>query len=235
MSECRCAAPGFLSQIVGSTIDAHWPSLRHGHRTNSRGPLVIASTPGTRNGSEPGRRAGALISVNSYTLIRRNSVQPSETSPAASLPPRYVDLRSRSCPLWLATLAASLSLDDPTRRNGRIWEPSNAVEHSTVGPGTHVFGMHVHKVQESTVNSTAAPIPFARSMLRQHRHVSAFFSSPEAEYDTLLPFIRDGTNCGQRAVLPSRQDHIRRLRNAGIDVERAQTTRQLELALSEDT
>jgi hypothetical protein len=89
------------------------------------------------------------------------------------------------------------------------------------------------------VNPTAAPIPFARSMLRDHRHVCAFFSSPEAEYDTLLPFISDGINCGQRAfhVLPSRhkQDHIQRLRNAGIDVERAQATRQLELALPEDT
>ena len=89
------------------------------------------------------------------------------------------------------------------------------------------------------MNPTAAPIPFARSMLRDHRHVCAFFSSPEAEYDTLLPFICDGINCGQRAfhVLPSRhkQDHIQRLRNAGIDVERAQATRQLELALPEDT
>jgi hypothetical protein len=89
------------------------------------------------------------------------------------------------------------------------------------------------------VNPTAAPIPFARSMLRDHRHVCAFFSSPEAEYDTLLPFICDGISCGQRAfhVLPSRhkQDHIQRLRNAGIDVERAQATRQLELALPEDT
>jgi hypothetical protein len=76
-------------------------------------------------------------------------------------------------------------------------------------------------------------------MLRDHRHVCAFFSSPEAEYDTLLPFICDGISCGQRAfhVLPSRhkQDHIQRLRNAGIDVERAQATRQLELALPEDT
>ena len=89
------------------------------------------------------------------------------------------------------------------------------------------------------MNPTAAPIPFARSMLRDHRHVCAFFSSPEAEYDTLLPFICDGINCGQRGfhVLPSRhkQDHIQRLRNAGIDVERAQATRQLELALPEDT
>jgi hypothetical protein len=88
-------------------------------------------------------------------------------------------------------------------------------------------------------NSAPAPIPFARSMLREHRHVCAFFSSPKEEYDTLLPFICDGLNCGQRAfhVLPSqhREDHLQQLRKAGIDVEAAQRSRQLEIALPEDT
>jgi hypothetical protein len=88
-------------------------------------------------------------------------------------------------------------------------------------------------------NSSAAPIPFARSMLRQHRHVCAFFSSPKEEYETLLPFICDGLNCGQRAfhVLPSkyRDEHLAQLRTAGIDVEAAQRSRQLEVALPEDT
>ena len=73
------------------------------------------------------------------------------------------------------------------------------------------------------MSSSAAPIPFARSMLREHRHVCAFFNSPREEYHTLLPFICDGINCGQRAfhVLPSqhRDDHLGRLRDAGIDVE----------------
>ena len=85
------------------------------------------------------------------------------------------------------------------------------------------------------MSSSAAPIPFARSMLREHRHVCAFFNSPKEEYDTLLPFICDGINCGQRAfyVLPSQHkaDHLRRLRDAGIDVEKAQSTHQLEVAL----
>jgi MEDS: MEthanogen/methylotroph, DcmR Sensory domain len=69
--------------------------------------------------------------------------------------------------------------------------------------------------------------------------ISKFFNSPREEYDTLLPFICDGINCGQRAfhVLPSqhRDDHLGRLRDAGIDVEGAQRTRQLEVALPEDT
>jgi hypothetical protein len=89
------------------------------------------------------------------------------------------------------------------------------------------------------MNSSADPIPFARSMLREHRHVCAFFSSPAAEYDTLLPFVCDGINCGQRAfhVLPAqhREDHLERLRNAGINVEKAVESRQLEIALPEDT
>ena len=89
------------------------------------------------------------------------------------------------------------------------------------------------------MSSSVSPIPFARSMLREHRHVCAFFNSPKQEYDTLLPFVCDGINCGQRAfhVLPSQHkgDHLQRLRDAGIDVEQAQRTRQLEVALPEDT
>ena len=83
-----------------------------------------------------------------------------------------------------------------------------------------------------------APIPFTRSMLREHRHVCAFFHSSKEEYETLLPFICDGLNCGQRAyhVLPPkyREEHLERLRNAGINVEAAQRSRQLEVALPED-
>ncbi len=89
------------------------------------------------------------------------------------------------------------------------------------------------------MNSIAEPIPFGQSMLREHRHVCAFFSSAVEEYDALLPFICDGINCGQRAfhVLPShhREDHLNWLRNAGVDVEKALKSRQLEVALPEDT
>jgi len=89
------------------------------------------------------------------------------------------------------------------------------------------------------MNSSADPIPFARSMLRDQRHVCAFFTSPGDEYDTLPPFVCDGINCGQRAfhVLPAqhREDHLRRLRNAGVSVEKAMESRQLEIALPEDT
>ena len=89
------------------------------------------------------------------------------------------------------------------------------------------------------MNSSAEPIPFGRSMLREYRHVCAFFSSSTDEYNTLLPFICDGINCGQRAfhVLPAQHkaDHLERLRNAGIDVDNTMKSRQLEIALPQDT
>jgi hypothetical protein len=89
------------------------------------------------------------------------------------------------------------------------------------------------------MNSKAQPIPFGGTMLREHRHVCAFFSSAAEEYDTLMPFVCEGINCGHRAyhVLPDRhkQDHFQRLRNAGIDVEKAMKSRQLEIAVPEDT
>ncbi len=72
------------------------------------------------------------------------------------------------------------------------------------------------------MTATAAPIPFAGSTLGGYRHVCAFFSSAQEEYDTLLPFVRDGLERGERAyhVLPSqyREEHLEQLRSAGIDV-----------------
>ncbi|KQS95435.1 MULTISPECIES: hypothetical protein [unclassified Rhizobium] len=73
------------------------------------------------------------------------------------------------------------------------------------------------------MKSTTQPIPFAGTMLREDRHVCAFFNSAAEEYDTLLPLIVcDGINCGQRAyhVRPDhhKEDQFQRLRDVGIDV-----------------
>src|SRR6516225_2168390 len=77
-------------------------------------------------------------------------------------------------------------------------------------------------------------IPFAGSELGEYRHVCAFFNSPQEEYATLLPFVRDGLERGERAyhVLPARyrQEHLDQLRSADIDVRAAQQRRQLEVA-----
>jgi MEDS: MEthanogen/methylotroph, DcmR Sensory domain len=88
------------------------------------------------------------------------------------------------------------------------------------------------------MKGTAAPIPFAGSMLGAYRHVCAFFSSSHEEYDTLLPFVRDGLERGERAyhVFPARHldEHFKQLRSAGIDVAGAQRRRQLEVASVEE-
>jgi hypothetical protein len=72
------------------------------------------------------------------------------------------------------------------------------------------------------MKATAAPIPFAGSVLTEYRHACAFFSSPQEEYVTILPFVLDGLQRGERAyhVLrsPYREKHLEELRNAGIDV-----------------
>jgi pyruvate dehydrogenase (quinone) len=48
----------------------------------------------------------------------------------------------------------------------------------------------------------AAPIPFAGTELTKTRHVCAFFNDDEEEYRVLLPFIKDGFQCGHKAAMP---------------------------------
>lgn len=85
---------------------------------------------------------------------------------------------------------------------------------------------------------TAAPIPFAGSQLSQTRHVCAFFNSDEEEYRVLLPFIKDGFHCGDKAVHvvnpDQRPDHLRRLAAAGIDTAVAEQRGQFELHTNTD-
>jgi hypothetical protein len=83
-----------------------------------------------------------------------------------------------------------------------------------------------------------APIPFAGSQIDQTRHVCAFFNSPDEEYRVLLPFIKDGFQCGHKAihiVNPNQQqDHLQRLAEAGIDAAAAQQSGQLDLRINTD-
>ena len=78
-----------------------------------------------------------------------------------------------------------------------------------------------------------APIPFAGSRLGATRHVCAFFNNEEEEYRVLLPFIKDGFQCGDKAVHivnpDQRHDHLQRLVAAGIDAVAAQRCGQFEL------
>ena len=78
---------------------------------------------------------------------------------------------------------------------------------------------------------------FAR-VLKKHPHVCAFFNSADEEYGTLLPFIREGFDVGDKAfhiVDPKlRHGHIRRLEEAGVPVKDAEAKQQLELRNWED-
>jgi hypothetical protein len=79
---------------------------------------------------------------------------------------------------------------------------------------------------------------FAGSFLGDTRHVCAFFASPDDEYRTLLPFIRDGLAAGDRLVhiIPKdRTDNTARLRAGGVDVDAARENHQLETLVSENT
>jgi MEDS: MEthanogen/methylotroph, DcmR Sensory domain len=80
---------------------------------------------------------------------------------------------------------------------------------------------------------TTPPIPFAGSQLGEARHVCAFFNSADEQYSVLLPFIKDGFQCGHKAVHvvnpDRRHDHLQRLTAAGIDTAVTQRSGQLEL------
>ena len=77
------------------------------------------------------------------------------------------------------------------------------------------------------------PIRFAGSTLAAQRHVCAFFHSADEEYRVLLPFIKEGFERGEKAfhiVDPKlRDEHLKRLKSAGIDVAAAEQSGQFEL------
>ncbi|MBV8834725.1 MAG: MEDS domain-containing protein [Acidobacteriaceae bacterium] len=82
------------------------------------------------------------------------------------------------------------------------------------------------------------PIRFAGSALGAQRHICAFFHSSDEEYRVILPFIKDGFECGHKAlhvVDPKlRHEHVRRLASDGIDVAAAEQSGQFELRNWED-
>lgn len=89
------------------------------------------------------------------------------------------------------------------------------------------------------MKTLARPIPFAGSQLGAVRHVCAFFNSVEEEYRVLMPFIKDGFACGDKAVHvvrpEERGDHLRRLVAAGIDPDATERSGQFELRSNTET
>ncbi len=89
------------------------------------------------------------------------------------------------------------------------------------------------------MKTVAVPISFAGSQLSDTRHVCAFFNSDDEKYRVLLPFIKDGFECGHKAVHvvnpDQRHDHLERLAAAGIDTTAAEENGQFELWTNTET
>ncbi|HEY1943469.1 MAG TPA: MEDS domain-containing protein [Roseiarcus sp.] len=78
----------------------------------------------------------------------------------------------------------------------------------------------------------------AGGSLGQHRHICAFFNDLGEQHRVLRSFIKEGFERGDKAfhiVAPELwEDHLRRLTEAGIDVQQALGSGQLELQRWQD-
>jgi hypothetical protein len=81
-------------------------------------------------------------------------------------------------------------------------------------------------------------VQFAGGTLGGQRHICAFFNSIDEEHRVLRSFIKDGFDRGDKAFhlvdLEQREEHLRRLTEAGINVHRAIDTGQLEVRRWQD-
>ncbi len=81
-------------------------------------------------------------------------------------------------------------------------------------------------------------VRLAGSVLDRSRHVCAFFNNKDEEYRVLLPYMQEGFEQGDKAFHIVKEDHRpehrRRLREAGVDVDTAEASGQLEVRRWED-
>ena len=77
------------------------------------------------------------------------------------------------------------------------------------------------------------PIRLAGATLGHRAHICAFFDSSEEAYRVLTPYIKEGLERGEKAVHTIdprlREEHIRQLLSAGIDLATAYKNCQFEL------
>ena len=82
-------------------------------------------------------------------------------------------------------------------------------------------------------------VQFAGGTLGSDCHICAFFNSADEEHRVLRSFIKDGIDGGEKSchfVDPQlRDDYLKRLGEAGIDVERTMASGQLEVRPWEET
>jgi hypothetical protein len=87
--------------------------------------------------------------------------------------------------------------------------------------------------------SQSHSVQFAGGNLGGQRHICAFFNSIDEEHRVLRSFIKDGFDRGDKAFhlvgTEQREEHLRRLAEAGINVPRAIDTGQLEVRRWQDT
>jgi hypothetical protein len=87
--------------------------------------------------------------------------------------------------------------------------------------------------------ATSHSVQFAGGSLGGQRHICAFFNSVDEEHRVLRSFIKDGFDRGDKAFhlvdREQREEHLRRLAEAGINVHRAIDTGQLEVRRWQDT
>jgi MEDS: MEthanogen/methylotroph, DcmR Sensory domain len=76
-------------------------------------------------------------------------------------------------------------------------------------------------------------ITLAGSVLGDKRHIAGFFCNLEEQYEVLLPFMKEGFDRGENAfhvVSPTqKQNHAKRLMDAGIDVAEAEKDGRYQL------
>jgi hypothetical protein len=88
-------------------------------------------------------------------------------------------------------------------------------------------------IESLKVMNTSAPARLAGSEIQGSCHACAFFNSRDEEYRVLLPFAKEGLECGEKCfhiVDPGhRQERLSHLGQAGIDVDGVASSGQLEV------
>ena len=83
------------------------------------------------------------------------------------------------------------------------------------------------------MDTAQSPQLIDESIFGQYRHICAFFNGFDEQHRVLRPFIKDGFDRGEKAfhlIDPERrEEHFRRLSEAGIDAQEATGTGQLEV------
>ena len=91
----------------------------------------------------------------------------------------------------------------------------------------------IEPVREGHTSTGDRRVQFAGGTLGRDCHICAFFNSADEEHRVLRSFIKDGIDGGEKSchfVDPHlRDDYLKRLAEAGIDVERAMASGQLEV------